>query len=149
MTLAGAVAARHGAAVAGCCDGGRRLATKGGPRAAVLKGERQAGFGSRKICDCLVFRDGLKAAVVELGHHSLDVGSIHEKLVNGGLEAAGTAEQAAGVRNVRLFFVVLAKSYGNRSAQRRISELKIEIAGKSYRVRTARCGLDLSLIVDV
>lgn len=135
--------------MAGRCGEGCRLAAKGGPHAAVLKGERLAGLGSRKICDCLVFRDGLKAAVVELGHHGLDVGSIHERLVNGGLEAAGTAEQAAGVRNVRLFFVVLAKSYGSRSAQRRISELEIKIAGRSYRVRTARCGLDLSLIVDV
>ena len=148
MTLAGAVAARHEAAVAGCCDERYRLATRGGPRAAVLKGERLAGSGSRKICDCLVFRDDLKAAVVEPKHHSLDAGSIHEKLVNGGLEAARIA-QAAGVRDVGPFFVVLAKSYGNRSAQRRTSGLEIKIAGKSYRVRTARCGLDLSAIVDV
>lgn len=115
----------------------------------VLKGERLAGSGRRKICDCLVFRDDMKAAVVELKHHSLNVGSIREKLVNGGLEAARIAERAGGTGDVQLFFAVLAKSYANRTAQRRISALTIKIAGKSYRVQTARCGSDMSKIVDV
>lgn len=122
MTLAGAVAARHGEAVVESCDEHCRLVTRGGPRTVVLKGERLAGSGGRKMCDCFVFRDDMKAVVVELKHRSLDAGSIHEKLVNGGLEAVRITKQAAGAGIVRLFFVVLAKSYGDRSAQRRISQ---------------------------
>lgn len=149
MTLAEIVAAQHKGAVAEHCDERCRLVTKGGPRTVVLKGERLAGSGRRKICDCLVFRDDMKAAVVELKHHSLNVGSIREKLVNGGLEAARIAERAGSTGDVQLFFAVLAKSYANCTAQRRISALTIKIAGKSYRVQTSRCGSDMSKIVDV
>ena len=125
-----------------------RLATRGGPATVVLKGERLAGSGRRKMCDCLVFRDDMKAVAVELKQRSLNAGAILEKLANGGLEAAKIAEQAAGTRDVQLFFAVLAKSWGNRSAQRRISQSGIKIGGRTYRVLTGKCGLDVSEITN-
>ena len=146
-SLSGAVAARHGEAVVERCDEHCRLATGGGPGTVVLKGERLAGSGRRKMCDCLVFRDDMKAVAVELKQHSLDAGAILEKLANGGREAARIAEQSAGAGDVQLFFAVLAKSYGNRSAQRRISQSGIRVGGRTYRVLTGRCGLDVSSIV--
>ena len=148
MTLSGAVAAKHGGAVVERCDEHCRLATRGGPATVVLKGERLAGSGRRKMCDCLVFRDDMKAVAVELKQRSLNAGAILEKLANGGLEAAKIAEQAAGTRDVQLFFAVLAKSWGNRSAQRRISQSGIKIGGRTYRVLTGKCGLDVSEITN-
>lgn len=146
--LSGAVAARHRWAVAERCDEHCRLAMRDGPGTVVLKGEKVAVSSRRKMCDCLVFRDDMKAIAVELKQHSLDAGAILEKLANGGREAARIAEQASGAGDVHLFFAVLAKSYRNRSAQRRISQSGIKIGGRTYRVLTGRCGLDVSKIVD-
>ena len=129
------------------CDEHCRLSTGGGPGTVVLKRERLAGAGRRKMCDCLAFRDGMKAVAVELKQRSLDAGAILEKLANGGREAARIAEQSADAGDVQLFFAVLAKSYANRSAQRRISQSGIRIGGRTYRVLTGRCGLDVSSIV--
>jgi len=109
----------------------------------MLKGELLVQSQSEKMCDCIVFQDNKKIALIELKSNSLEVGKIIEKFVNSGMKSISIAKSFERQSDFELFLILLAKSYHNYFAHDRLRRSRIKICGKRYRIIFGRCGCAL------
>ena len=134
-------------AVVDCCsEHGCSIRTDTGKDSVILKGERLVQTQPEKTCDCIVFQNDKKIAIVELKGRSLDVDKIIDKFTNSGRKSIDIARSLESGR-FSLYMVLLTKSYGNSSARRIIQKSRIMVDGKKYLIHTKRCGASLKEII--
>ena len=109
----------------------------------MLKGELLVKTNPEKMCDCIVFQDNKKIAIIELKSSSLDVGKIIEKFVNSGTKSRSIALSFDRTDKFELFFILLAKNYSNYFAHDRLRRSKFKIGGKTYGIMLGTCGCEL------
>jgi len=134
----------YGHARIDCCNERRNVRVDTRQNFVMLKGELLAKTRPERMCDCIVFQDDKKIAIIELKGTSLDVDRIVDKFTNSGKESVRIARSCES-GDVSLFMALLAKSYKNY-AHARIRRSKIRIHGRRYRILTKACGASLSEI---
>ncbi len=109
----------------------------------MLKGELLVQSQPEKMCDCIIFQDNKKIALIELKTSSLDVSAILEKLVNSGKKSISIAKSCERHSDFDLFPILLAKNYSNYFAHDRLRRSRIKICGKKYVIILGKCGCAL------
>ncbi len=136
----------HNAKVDCCTENKCKLHVDTGKNFVILKGELLVNQ-SKKICDCIIFHDDEKIALVELKSHNLDVTDIIEKLTNAGKESSSIAT-SHGANDPLFFVILLAKSYKNYVIHDKIQKATVKIQGKSYSILAKKCGDSLKKIIN-
>ncbi len=133
-------------AVVDCCnEHGCNIRIDTGKDSVILKGERLVRARPEKMCDCLVFQNDKKIAIVELKRRSLGVDKIIDKFTNSGKKSIDMARSLEPGR-FSLYMILLAKSY-NHSAHEIIRKSRIWVDGKKHLIRTKKCGDSLKEII--
>lgn len=101
-----------------CCEHGVRIRIQKHPCTAILRGEKLMSRPSPKICDCIVFR-GNRSFLIELKSTHLDYESIVEQF-RSGYRKLVCILKSASKKPSDVFFILVAKNYGNRYAKQRL-----------------------------
>lgn len=128
-----------------CCEGTCKLRFNMKEKYVILKGEKLVSQG--KICDCIIFQNDGTIVMVELKSHSLDVSSIVKQLTNGGNKAAKIAIEA-GTNEFNLYFILMAKSFGNYSATSRLNFQTVKVGNKTYPIHRSECNKTMNDILN-
>ncbi len=109
----------------------------------MLKGESLVQNQPEKMCDCIVFQDNKKIAIIELKTKSLDADKIIDKFTNSGKKSISIATFFDRANKFDLFFILLAKNYGRHAEYQVLHNRTIKIDGKSYKILLKTCGCAL------
>ena len=136
---------KYGHAKIDCCDERCKLYVDTGKNLVILKGELLVSTSHKKMCDCIIFQDDNKIALVELKSSSIDVNKIIDKFTNSGNKSIEMLTPSQS-NNSSLFMILLAKKYTSFSAHDRLRRSTIKIHGKKYPIFTKKCGESLKNI---
>ena len=117
----------------------------------MLKGELLVRHLPEKTCDCIIFQNDKKIAIVELKSASLDAKKIIEKFSNSArksIDIAVNAFCASKKDDFTPYLILLAKKYANYFAHDKLQRSKIPINGKNHRIILGRCGCSLSSYIS-
>ena len=109
----------------------------------MLKGELLVKSQPEKMCDCIVFQDNHKIAIIELKSSSFNVGAILSKFTNSGKKSISIATSFERKTDFELILILLAKSYSNYFAHDRLRRSRLKINGHVYRILFGKCGCTL------
>lgn len=120
-----------------CCEHGVRIRVQKHPCTAILRGERLVSRPAPKICDCIVLRDN-SSFLIELKSTHLDYESIVEQF-RSGYRKLVCILRSVSKKPSDVFFVLVAKNYGNRYAKQRLKH-GFKIGNKQCRIILAESG---------
>lgn len=120
-----------------CCEHGVTIKIQRHPCTAILKGEGLISGSALKICDCIVFRDN-HVFFIELKSTHLDYEYIVEQF-RGGYRTLVRILKPASKKPSEMFFVLVAKDYGNRYAKQRL-KCGFKIGKKKCRIILVESG---------
>ena len=134
---------KYSQAVISCCNEKCKIHVGDKHNFVMLKGELLDETQSEKMCDCIVFQDNKKIAIIELKSKSLHAGDIIKKFVNSGKKSKSIAGSFDPRGNFELTLILLAKEFKNYFAHDRLRRHKLKIDGKTHHVRFGKCGCKL------
>ena len=134
----------YSAAKISCCNERCKIRIGHKHNFVMLKGELLAQIQSEKMCDCIIFQDNRKIAIIELKSSSLDAGKIVDKFKNSGKKSMSIAISFDRTSDFELYFILLAKNYSDYFAHDRLRRSKLKINGKTYRILFGKCGCKLN-----
>ncbi|MDE0089754.1 MAG: hypothetical protein OXP12_00075 [Thaumarchaeota archaeon] len=120
-----------------CREHGVTIKIQGHPCTAILRGEKLMSRPAPKICDCIVLR-GNCSFLIELKSTHLDYESIVEQF-RSGYRKLVCILRSVSKRPSDVFFVLVAKDYGNRYAKQRLKH-GFKIGSKKCRIILAESG---------
>jgi len=130
----------------GCSEKGCTLKLNGLSNHVVLKGERIC--QNRRICDCIIFAEGIIIGIVELKSKTAHSSEIEEKLANGSEIALNILDECSNNDiKFKFYHLVLAKRWDS-SEYKMIIRKKIIVRGKKYPIIPKRCGISFSEIIS-
>lgn len=132
--------------VNGCCDSGCRLRMAGKRGYIILKGEKLY-KNSKKMCDCVIFREDRTIILVELKNSIRHYSDFNEKFSNAGEKALKISNSCKQKFNIA--GIVILKKKGVSKAIFRIIEYETRpiISGKRPKVFYGNCGCNLDEIL--
>ena len=83
------------------------------------------------MCDCLVFQNNKKLALVELKSKFYDVSTVREKFSNSGMKGISILKSLDS-NDFKIYMILLAKSYKDHSAYERIRRSKVKLGNQKY-----------------
>ena len=101
-----------------CCEHGVEIKIRKRSCTTIFKGERLASGSALKMCDCIVFHHN-RVFLIELKSAHLNYNSIVEKFQNSYRKSICMLKSAAQ-RPSDVFFILVAKEYGNHYATQRL-----------------------------
>lgn len=128
-----------------CSEMGCMLKLNGLSNHIVLKGETIC--QNRRICDCIIFTEGIIIGIVELKSRTVHSSEIEEKLTNGSEIALNILDECNNDMKFEFYHLVLAKKW-HSSEYKVITSRKIVVRGKRYHVIPKRCGISFSAIIS-
>ena len=129
-----------------CSEMGCMLKLNGLSNHVVLKGEIIC--QDRRICDCIIFTEGIIIGIVELKSRTAHSSEIEEKLTNGSEIALNILDKCSNNdMKFEFYHLVLAKKW-HSSEYKVITNRKIVVRGKRYHVIPKRCGISFSAIIS-
>ena len=129
-----------------CFEMGCMLNLNGLSNHVVLKGETIC--QNRRICDCIIFTEGIIIGIVELKSRTAHSSEIEEKLTNGSEIALNILDKCSNNdMKFEFYHLVLAKKW-HSSEYKVITSRKIVVRGKRYHVIPKRCGISFSAIIS-
>ncbi len=135
------------ALIAKCSERNCKLRLDGLENYLILKGERIC--QDQKICDCIIFKanDHFIVGIIELKSRVSHANEIIRKLENTSDIALEILENVGCHRiNYQLFHLVLSKRWPPPE-YRVITQRKIIVRGKQYRIIPKRCGKSFAVIM--
>lgn len=142
------IESKYATAKISCCNEKCKLRIGRKHNFIMLKGELLVKNQPEKMCDCILFQDNQKIAVIELKSSSLDAGKIIEKFTNSGKKSLSIATSFDKTNHFELYFILLAKKFSNYFAHDRLRRSKLKIDGKTYRIVFGKCECLLEDFVD-
>lgn len=120
-----------------CCENNCKLCISNKINYTILKGDSLV--SSKKMCDCMIFRDDKKIILVELKTKRYNAYDVIEQLTNGGKEALSITSKLGG-KNFSIHFLLVIKKRDRKGfAMDILRDRGVNINGKKYLIKRGKC----------